>query len=240
MAAVRRTHHRNLVHLLGFCMEGSRKLLVYEYMSNGSLADFIFKAERRPLWKERVRISLEVARGILYLHEESEIQIIHCDIKPQNILLDDSWTAKICDFSLARLSMPNQSVTDTGARGSRGYMAPEWQKNGLITVKSDVYSFGVLLLEIVCCRSYLEVNVSTADEVLLATWVYNCFVAGELNKLVGEEDVHMKTLERMVKVGLLCIQDDPNLRPAMKNVMLMLEGTMDVPVPPSPTPLVIA
>lgn len=94
-------------------------------------------------------------------------------------------------------------------------------------------------MEIVCCRSYLEVNVSTADEVLLATWVYNCFVAGELNKLVGEEDVHMKTLERMVKVGLLCIQDDPNLRPAMKNVMLMLEGTMDVPVPPSPTPLVI-
>ncbi|KAK9208071.1 hypothetical protein WN944_000425 [Citrus x changshan-huyou] len=114
-------------------------------------------------------------------------------------------------------------------------MSPEWQNSGLITVKSDVYSFGVVLLEIVCCRSNFEVNVSTADVVLLSTWVYNCFIAKELNKLVGEdEEVDLRTLETMVRVGLLCIQDEPNLRPSMKNVILMLEGTMEIPVVPFP------
>ncbi|KAJ0040333.1 hypothetical protein Pint_27150 [Pistacia integerrima] len=129
-------------------------------------------------------------------------------------------------------------LNDCHCGGSRGYTAPEAKKHGSITVKSDVYSFGVVLLEIICCRSNMEVNVSTADEVLLPTWVYNCFVSRELNRLVAPEEVHMKTLERMVKVGLLCIQDEPNLRPSMKNVILMLEGTMDIPVPPCPSALV--
>ncbi|KAF8411662.1 hypothetical protein HHK36_004220 [Tetracentron sinense] len=232
MRAIGRTHHRNLVRLLGFCAERSKKLLVYEYMSNGSLADLLFKAERRPVWKERVRIALDVARGILYLHEECEAKIIHCDIKPQNILMDDFWTAKISDFGLAKLLMPNQTRTFTGVRGTGGYLAPEWQKNAPISMKADVYSFGVVLLEIVCCRSNMEVNVSTADEIILSGWVYKCFVARELDKLVGEEEVDLKMLVRMVKVGLWCIQDEPDLRPSMKNVILMLEGIMDVPVPP--------
>ncbi|KAH9795936.1 vacuolar protein sorting-associated protein 54 [Citrus sinensis] len=112
---------------------------------------------------------------------------------------------------------------------------PQAKESGLITVKSDVYSFGVVLLEIVRCRSNFEVNVSTADVVLLSTWVYNCFIAKELNKLVGEdEEVDLRTLETMVRVGLLCIQDKPNLRPSMKNVILMLEGTMEIPVVPFP------
>ncbi|KDO43274.1 hypothetical protein CISIN_1g0380021mg, partial [Citrus sinensis] len=207
----------------------SKKLLVYEFMSKGSLADLLFNLETRPLWRDRVRIALDVARGLLYLHDECEVQIIHCDIKLRNILIDDSWRAKISDFGLAKLLMPNQTGIVAGVRGSRGYMAPEWQNSGLITVKSDVYSFGVVLLEIICCRSNFEVNVSTADEVLLSTWVYNCFVAGEFNKLV-EEEVDKITLERMVKTGLLCIQDEPNLRPSMKNVILMLEGTMEIPI----------
>ena len=240
MAAVRRTHHRNLVRLLGFCVQSSKKLLVYEFMSKGSLENLLFNGETRPLWRERMRIALDVARGILYLHEECEVQIIHCDIKLRNILIDDSWTAKISDFGLAKLLMPNQTGIVAEVKGSRGYMAPERQRSGLITVKSDVYSFGIVLLEIVCCRSNFEVNVSTADEVLLLTWVYNCFVAGELNMLVGvDEEVDMKTLERMVKVGLLCIQDDPSLRPSMKNVVWMLEGIMDIPVPPFPTPSLV-
>ena len=229
MAAVRQTHHKNLVRLLGFCVQSSKKLLVYEFMSKGSLADLLFNLETRPLWRDRVRIALDVARGLLYLHDECEVQIIHCDIKLRNILIDDSWRAKISDFGLAKLLMPNQTGIVAGVRGSRGYMAPEWQNSGLITVKSDVYSFGVVLLEIICCRSNFEVNVSTADEVLLSTWVYNCFVAGEFNKLV-EEEVDMITLERMVKIGLLCIQDEANLRPSMKNVILMLEGTMEIPI----------
>jgi hypothetical protein len=237
MTAIGRTHHKNLVQLLGFCIEGSRKLLVYEYMSNGSLADFLFKAKKRPLWKERVRIALEVARGVFYLHQECEVHIIHCNLKPQNILMDDTWTAKISDFGLARLSVPNQTRNFTmGIEGTSGYSAPEWQKNALISVKADIYSFGLMLLEIVCCRSNIEVNVLTADEILLSNWVYNCLAAGELDKLVDveEENVDMKTLERMVKVGLWCIQENPALRPPMKNVILMLEGTMDISVPPSP------
>ncbi|KAF5481233.1 hypothetical protein F2P56_001901 [Juglans regia] len=237
MTAIGQTHHRNLVQLLGFCIEGSRKLLVYEYMHNGSLADLLFKAEIRPIWKERVKIALDVARGILYLHEGCEVHIIHCNIKPQNILMDDTWTAKISDFGLAKLYLlPNQSRKTMGGKQTTGYsyFAPEWQKNALISAKADTYSFGILLLEIVCCRRSIEVNVPTADEISLSSWVYNCFVVGELDKLVeADENVDFKTLERMVKVGLWCIQEDPALRPSMKSVILMLEGTMDIPVPPS-------
>ncbi|KAL7218074.1 hypothetical protein ACSBR2_011362 [Camellia fascicularis] len=111
MRAIGRRHHRNLVRLLGYCIEGSKRLLVYEYMRNGSLADLLFKSTRRPDWNERNRIALNVARGILYLHEECETPIIHCDIKPQNILMDEFWTAKISDFGLAKLLMPDQTGT---------------------------------------------------------------------------------------------------------------------------------
>ncbi|CAL5335769.1 unnamed protein product [Camellia sinensis] len=237
MRAIGRRHHKNLVRLLGYCIEGSKRLLVYEYMSNGSLADLIFKSKRRPDWNERIRIALNVARGILYLHEECETPIIHCDIKPQNILMDEFWNAKISDFGMAKFLMPDQTRTFTGVRGTRGYLAPEWQRNNPISVKADVYSYGIVLLEIVCCRRNLEVNVSTPEEVVLSNWVYRCFAGRELNKLtvVGDEEVDMKTLENMVKVGLWCIQDEPALRPSMKSVVLMLEGITDISIPPCPT-----
>ncbi|XP_058099889.1 G-type lectin S-receptor-like serine/threonine-protein kinase LECRK3 [Magnolia sinica] len=232
--AIGRTHHRNLVRLLGFCDEGSARLLVYEYMSEGSLANLPFKAQSRPDWKERVRIALDVARGIFYLHEECEPHIIHCDIKPQNILMDGFWTAKISDFGLSKLLMPDQTRTFTGVRGTRGYLAPEWYKNTPISVKTDVFSYGIVLLEIICCRRYIELLVPD-NEIVLTDWVHSCFVSGELHKLLGGEEVEVKTLDRMVKVGLWCIQDEPALRPSMKNVILMIEGNMDIPIPPSPT-----
>ncbi|XP_048334872.2 G-type lectin S-receptor-like serine/threonine-protein kinase LECRK3 [Ziziphus jujuba] len=235
MTTIGRAYHRNLVQLLGYCIEGSKKLLVYEFMSNGSLADLLFKALSPPTWGERVRFTLDVARGIFYLHEECGVHIILCNLKPQNILLDDTWTAKICDFGLARLLVPNQGKTSVGVEAtSIGYFAPEWKKNAFISVKADIYSFGVVLLEIICCRRNIELDVSTPDEITLANWVYKCFKAGELGKLVEDEEVDFLTLERMVKVGLWCIQDDPAFRPSMKNVILMLEGTMDIPIPPSP------
>ncbi|KAL5555678.1 hypothetical protein UlMin_037914 [Ulmus minor] len=236
MRAIGRTNHKNLVRLLGYCAEGSKRLLVYEYMSNGSLADLLFKNLGRPDWNERVRIAIDVARGILYLHEECKTPIIHCDIKPQNILMDDFWTAKISDFGLAKLLMPDQTRTFTGIRGTRGYLAPEWQRNTPISVKADVYSFGIVLLEIVCCRKNLEINnVSNADEIVLSNWVYKCFATRELNKLVIGEEADKKSLENMVKVGLWCIQDEPALRPSMKSVVLMLEGITDISIPPCPT-----
>ncbi|XP_050380805.1 G-type lectin S-receptor-like serine/threonine-protein kinase LECRK3 [Argentina anserina] len=192
MQAIGRTHHKNLVRLLGYSAEDSKRLLVYEYMSNGSLADLLFKREWHPAWDERVRIAVDVARGLLYLHEE--------------------WI-----------------------RGTRGYLAPEWQKNTPISVKADIYSFGIVLLEIVCCRRNLDVSVR-ADEIVLSTWVYKCFVNRELHKLiVGGEEVNKKSLETMVKVGLWCIQDEPALRPSMKSVVLMLQGVTEVAIPPCPT-----
>ena len=235
MRAIGRTHHRNLVRLLGFCTEESKRLLVYEYMSNGSLADLLFGATWRLDWNERLRIALDVSRGILYLHEECEAPIIHCDIKPQNILMDDCWNAKISDFGLAKFLMPDQTRTFTGVRGTRGYVAPEWHKNIPISVKADVYSYGIVLLEIVCCRKNIDVNASAAEEIVLSSWAYKCFATRDLYKLVIGEEVDMMSLEKMVKVGLWCIQEEPALRPSMKNVVLMLEGFTEVPVPPCPT-----
>ncbi|KAK2357845.1 G-type lectin S-receptor serine/threonine-protein kinase LECRK1 [Trifolium repens] len=241
ITAIARTHHRNLVKLIGFCIEGSNKLLVYEFVSKGSLANLLFEGEVKLSWKERMKLALDVARGILYLHEECEVRIIHCNINPQNILMDESWTAKISDFGLARLSKRGHSRTKTEEDGTSRYMAPEWQKeDASVSVKADIYSFGVVLLEIICCRRSIEMSdISSADEILFSSWVYQCFASGQLNKLIthDEKDVDWKILERMVKVGLWCVQDQQFLRPTMKNVILMLEGLKDIPVPPSPARL---
>ncbi|KAJ9704010.1 hypothetical protein PVL29_005340 [Vitis rotundifolia] len=233
LKVIGRTHHRNLVRLLGYCLDGPNRLLVYEYMSNGSLADLLFTAGKQPCWIERMGIALNVARGILYLHEECETQIIHCDIKPQNILMDEYRCAKISDFGLAKLLMHDQTNTFTGIRGTRGYVAPEWHRKLPVTVKADVYSYGIVLLETICCRKNVDWSLPE-EEAILEEWVYHCFEAGELGKLVGDEEVDKRQLERMVKVGLWCILDEPSLRPSMKKVLLMLEGTVDIPVPPSP------
>ncbi|KAL6997836.1 hypothetical protein U1Q18_007961 [Sarracenia purpurea var. burkii] len=228
-----KTHHRNLVQLIGYCLDGPNRLLVYEYMSNGSLADFLFKPETRPSWDERIQIALDIARGILYLHEECDTQIIHCDIKPQNILMDGRGCAKISDFGLAKLLRPDQTKTYTGMRGTKGYVAPEWHRRLPITTKADVYSYGVMLFEIICVRRCLDWSLGE-EEAVLEEWVYDCFERGELRKLVGEEEVEKTKLERMVKVGLWCVLEEPSLRPSMKKVLLMLEGTVDIPVPPRP------
>ncbi|RVW32726.1 G-type lectin S-receptor-like serine/threonine-protein kinase LECRK1 [Vitis vinifera] len=228
-----RTHHRNLVRLLGYCLDGRNRLLVYEYMSNGSLADLLFTPAKQPCWVERVRIALNVAKGVLYLHEECETQIIHCDIKPQNILMDEYRCAKISDFGLAKLLMHDQTNTFTGIRGTRGYVAPEWHRKLAVTVKADVYSYGIVLLETICCRRNVDWSLPE-EEAILEEWVYHCLEAGELGKLVGDEEVDKRQLERMVKVGLWCILDEPSLRPSMNKVLLILEGTVDIPVPPSP------
>ncbi|KAM6542459.1 hypothetical protein CsatB_006906 [Cannabis sativa] len=234
MKVIGKTHHKNLVKLLGYCYEGANRLLVYEFMKNGSLADFLFQSETKPTWEERAEIALNIARGMAYLHEECEIQIIHCDIKSENILMDEQACAKIADFGLSKLLMPDQTRTYTGLRGTRGYWAPEWHRNMPITVKADVYSYGIMLLEIVCCRRSVDMDVPE-NEVVLANWVYDCFVGGEMRKLVHEEDVESNELKKMIKLGLWCIQHEPSLRPSMKKVCMMLEGIVDIPTPPIPS-----
>lgn len=155
--AIAKIHHKNLVRLVGFCDEGSNRLLVYEFMTNGTLASFLFGISR-PDWNKRLQMAYGIARGLMYLHEECSTQIIHCDIKPQNILLDDTFTTKISDFGLAKLLGSNQTRTSTVIRGTKGYVAPEWFRNSPVTAKVDVYSYGVMLLEILCCRRNIEME----------------------------------------------------------------------------------
>ncbi|KAM5577594.1 hypothetical protein ABKV19_008106 [Rosa sericea] len=234
MKVIGRTHHRSLVRLLGYCLDGPKKLLIYEYMSNGSLADVLFIPERKPNWKERMGIAQKIARGFLYLHEECETQIIHCDIKPQNILMDEYMCPKISDFGLAKLLQQDQTRTTTGIRGTKGYVAPEWHRKMPVTVKTDVYSFGIVLLEIVCCRRNVDWSLPE-EEAILDELVYHYFESGQLGRLVGDEEINKRQFERVIKVGLWCIQDEPSLRPSMKKVLLMLDGTVDIPIPPNPS-----
>ncbi|XP_027077194.1 G-type lectin S-receptor-like serine/threonine-protein kinase LECRK3 [Coffea eugenioides] len=235
MAVIGKTHHRNLVRLLGYCADGPKKLLVYEYMSSGSLADVLYAKENQPNWDEGIKIACDIARGILYLHEECETQIIHCDIKPQNILMDEHRCAKISDFGLAKLLKHDQTKTFTAIRGTKGYVAPEWHKKLPVTVKADVYSYGIVLLEIICRRKNIDWSFPE-DQAILEEYAYDCFEAQELHKLFADDElVNMRQLERMIKIAIWCIQGEPSLRPTMKKVLLMLEGTVDIPIPPNPT-----
>uniref|UniRef100_A0A7N2KL77 Receptor-like serine/threonine-protein kinase n=1 Tax=Quercus lobata TaxID=97700 RepID=A0A7N2KL77_QUELO len=237
VSAIGRTNHRNLVQLLGFCNEEQHRLLVYEFMSNGSLASFLFGVSR-PYWYQRIQIALETARGLFYLHEECSNQIIHCDIKPQNILLDDSFTARISDFGLAKLLKTDQTRTTTGIRGTKGYVAPEWFRNMPVTIKVDVYSFGILLLELICCRKSFEAGAKDEDQTILVDWAYDCYKDGKLELLVENDEEaknDMKRVQKYVMIAIWCIQDDPSLRPTMKKVVQMMEGAVEVSVPPGPS-----
>ncbi|KAF5950034.1 hypothetical protein HYC85_012027 [Camellia sinensis] len=235
VSAIGKTHHRNLVQLLGYCDEGTQRILVYELMTNGSLANFLFGLPR-PSWHQRTQVALGTARGLVYLHEECDVPIIHCDIKPQNILIDEYFTARISDFGLAKSLMFNQSRTRTDIRGTRGYVAPEWFKNVPVTVKVDVYSFGVVLLEIICCRKHVAVEYGEEERAILTDWAYDCYMRGELGTLVDNDEAAMSdntVLCRWVMTALCCIQEDPSKRPTMKMVIQMLEGYVEVPIPTS-------
>ncbi|RHN74542.1 putative protein kinase RLK-Pelle-SD-2b family [Medicago truncatula] len=236
MSVIAQTLHRNLVRLLGYCNEGQHRILVYEFMSNGTLASFLF-TPLKPDWNQRVHIILGIARGLVYLHEGCCTQIIHCDIKPQNILLDDQYNARISDFGLSKLLLINQSHTETGIRGTKGYVAPDWFRSAPITAKVDTYSFGVLLLEIICCRKNVEKEIFTEEQGILTDWAYDCYKTKRLDGLLendNEAGNDMMCLEKFVMIAIWCIQEDPSLRPTMKNVLLMLEGIVEVAVPPSP------
>ncbi|XP_068337743.1 G-type lectin S-receptor-like serine/threonine-protein kinase LECRK3 [Pyrus communis] len=238
LKVIGQTHHKNLVRLFGYCDEGQQRLLVYEFLRNGTLASFLF-SDMKPSWRQRIEIAYGVAQGLLYLHEECGTQIIHCDIKPQNILLDDYYTARISDFGLAKLLLMNQSQTQTAIRGTKGYVAPEWFRNLPITTKVDVYSFGVVLLEIICCRRSVDMEGNCEERAILTYWVYDCYVEGGLDAVVDCEVEALgdrTTLEKFVMVAIWCIQEDPSLRPTMKKVVQMLEGVVEVPVPPCPSP----
>ncbi|XP_021728897.1 G-type lectin S-receptor-like serine/threonine-protein kinase RLK1 [Chenopodium quinoa] len=232
------THHKNLVGFIGFCKEDDQRLLVYEYMSNGTVADYLF-GDLRPNWAARIQIAHDIAKGLLYLHEECSRQIIHCDIKPQNILLDDYKQARISDFGLAKLLVLNQTHTNTGIRGTKGYVAPEWFRNKPVTAKVDVYSFGVLLLEIICCRKSVCMELIEEQAAILTDWAFDCYQSNRFDSLVNDDMealTDIAQLRRFVTVALWCIQEDPSRRPTMQTVTRMLDGLAEVPNnPPCPT-----
>ncbi|XP_020582293.1 G-type lectin S-receptor-like serine/threonine-protein kinase LECRK3 [Phalaenopsis equestris] len=234
--SIGQTYHKNLVRLLGYCNEDTKRLLVYEYMSNGSLASYLFSGIKPP-WKQRVEIMIGIARGLRYVHEECGSQIIHCDIKPQNVLLDDNFVPRISDFGLAKLLKTDQTRTNTGIRGTKGYVAPEWFRNSGISAKVDVYSFGVMILEILFCRRNVEKEMEE-EKALLTFWVSDCYNDGRIDALVeGDEEAigDMGRVERFVMVALWCVQEEPALRPTMGQVTQMLEGVVGIiPAPPSP------
>ncbi|KAL6519999.1 hypothetical protein OROHE_017142 [Orobanche hederae] len=242
IAVIGKAHHVNLVRLKGFCANGGQRFLVYEFMKRGSLDRTLFRSEPVLGWKERYEIALGTARGLAYLHWGCEHKIIHCDIKPENILLHGESQVKISDFGLSKLLSPEQSGLFTTLRGTRGYLAPEWLTNASISDRTDVYSYGMVLLEIIRGNknsspqqegSNTNNNGSRGMVLSRQQLIYFPLFALEMHeerryldlvdpKLIGR--VTNEEAERLVRVALCCVQEDPNLRPSMANVVGMLEG----------------
>ncbi|PSS01121.1 G-type lectin S-receptor-like serine/threonine-protein kinase [Actinidia chinensis var. chinensis] len=231
-------HHLHLVRLKGFCAEGTHRLLTYEYMANGSLDKWIFKKNKDEFmldWNTRFNIALGTAKGLAYLHEDCDVKIVHCDIKPENVLLDDNFLAKVSDFGLAKLMTREQSHVFTTLRGTRGYLAPEWITNYAISEKSDVYSYGVVLLEIIGGRKSYDPN-ETSEKSHYPSYAFKMMEEGKLRSILDsklEIDERDERVAIAVKVALWCIQDDMHLRPPMTKVVQMLEGLSAVPTPPT-------
>ncbi|XP_050271295.1 G-type lectin S-receptor-like serine/threonine-protein kinase SD2-5 isoform X2 [Quercus robur] len=225
-------HHINLVRLIGFCAEKYHRLLVYEYMSNGSLDRWVFHKNPEMLldWKLRKKIIIEIARGLSYLHEDCRQKIVHLDIKPHNILLDENFNAKVSDFGLSKLVDHDQSQVVTNMRGTPGYMAPEWLSS-MITEKVDVYSFGVVLLEILCGRRNFDHSQPEEAMHLLDLFKKN-IVEDRLLDLVDKcsEDMQLHGAEvvNMMRVAIWCLQNDFTRRPSMSMVVKVLEGAVNV------------
>jgi len=241
VATIGRIHHQNVVQLIGFCVSGSKRALVYEFMSNGSLDKIIFSKEgSEQLSYEKIYdISVGVARGIAYLHHGCEMQILHFDIKPHNILLDENFIPKISDFGLAKLHpIENSIVTMTAARGTIGYMAPElFYKNiGGISHKADVYSFGMLLMEMASKRKNLNPHAERSSQMYFPFWIYDHIREEENIDIQDLTEEEKKIAKKMIIVALWCIQLKPSNRPSMNRVVKMLEGNIeDLEIPPEPT-----
>ncbi|KAE8786166.1 G-type lectin S-receptor-like serine/threonine-protein kinase SD2-5 [Hordeum vulgare] len=224
--------HINLVRLIGFCAEKSERLLVYEYMPRGSLDRWIYyRHNNAPLdWCTRHRIILDIAKGLCYLHEECRRIIAHLDIKPQNILLDENFNAKVADFGLSKLIDRDQSKVMTMMRGTPGYLAPEWLTSQ-ITEKVDVYSFGVVVMEVICGRKNIDISLPE-ESVQLIKLLQKKAEDNQLINLIDKhsEDMvlHQEEAVQLLKLAMWCLQNDSSTRPSMSSVVKVLEGSMNI------------
>ncbi|XP_037446278.1 rust resistance kinase Lr10-like [Triticum dicoccoides] len=244
VATIGLIHHANIVRLLGFCSEGMRRALIYEFMPNESLEKYIFSDDSNIFQNllvpdKLLDIALGIARGMEYLHQGCNQRILHFDIKPHNILLDYNFNPKISDFGLAKLCARDQSiVTLTAARGTMGYIAPElYSRNfGGVSYKSDVYSFGMLVLEMVSGRRNSDPRIGSQDDVYLPEWIYEKVINGEELALTLETTQEEKEkVRQLAMVALWCIQWNPRNRPSMTKVVNMLTGRLQsLQMPPKP------
>lgn len=225
--------HENLVKLYGCCVEENHRILVYNYLENNSLAQTLLGGHQSNIyfnWRTRFKICIGIARGLAFLHEEVRPYIVHRDIKASNILLDKDLTPKISDFGLAKLIPPNMTHVSTRVAGTIGYLAPEYAIRGQLTRKADIYSFGVLLVEIVSGRCNTNTRLPIEEQYLLErTW--GLYERRELVGLVDTAlngDFDAEQACNFLKIGLLCTQDSPKLRPSMSTVVKMLAGKMSV------------
>ncbi|GAQ86301.1 Protein kinase superfamily protein [Klebsormidium nitens] len=245
--------HRHILTINGVHASDRQILLVYEYMTNGSLEDHLFttpgestKQMNKPAifldWPRRLKIALGTAKGLAYLHEDCKPRIIHRDVKPSNILLDQELEAKVGDFGLAKFTKDEETHVSTGVRGTWGFLSPEYVATGQVSEKSDVYAFGVVLLSLVTGRRPTD-SEREAEEVFLTEWAWNVAGSGELLKLVDPAlveaiPVHEQTITVAIKVGLMCVHTVVNLRPTMRECFAMLSQQMELPsLPERPTTL---
>ncbi|XP_074271910.1 proline-rich receptor-like protein kinase PERK15 [Silene latifolia] len=230
---VSRIHHRHLVSLVGYCSTGSQRLLVYELVRNKTLLFHLHGEGNPPLdWQTRIKAAIGAAKGLAYLHEDCQPRIIHRDIKAANILLDDSFEAKVADFGLAKFYSLLETHVSTRVMGTIGYMAPEYASSGKLTVKSDVYSFGVLLLELITGHKPLY---KTAEATCLVDWARPLLTAAieseNYNYLVDPQIQYCfnhTEMTRMVHVAATCVRKSARRRPKMSMVVRALEGNISL------------